>query len=67
MGRDYAYNPDPSENGARIVGQATAQDAETPADVQAACEAWASHVQSVDERGMTLLKAAFDAAWEAKR
>jgi hypothetical protein len=36
-----------------------------PPDLEAAWEAWAGCIQKVDERGMTLLRAAFEAGWEA--
>jgi hypothetical protein len=70
MPRDHQHNPDPNANAARIVteaiaGTSDATPASVEASVEAAWQAWAAHVQKVDERGMTLLKAAFEAGWEA--
>jgi hypothetical protein len=67
VARDNEHNPDPNLNAARIVGEATATAGRTPADVQAAWEQWSRQIQNVDERGMTLLKAAFEAGWDAGR
>ncbi|MEX2186711.1 MAG: hypothetical protein WD875_07955 [Pirellulales bacterium] len=67
MTRDHQHNPDPNENAARIVREATADSAAPPADLEAAWAAWSRGVQKVDERGMTLLRAAFEAGWEAGR
>ena len=68
MARDHQHNPDPNVNAARVVGEATAaQDTPAAADLEAAWAAWASHIQKVDERGMALLRAAFEAGWEAGR
>jgi hypothetical protein len=64
MSRDNEHNPDPNENAARIVGESAAQG-ELPADLEAAWQAWSAGIQKVDERGMTLLRAAFEAGWEA--
>lgn len=65
MGRDHQHNPDPNLNAARIVGESTRDTTATPADVEAAWAEWSSHIQNVDERGMTLLRAAFEAGYEA--
>lgn len=59
------HNPDPNENAARIVAESTAHSDALPPDVEAAWEEWSSHIQNVDERGMTLLRAAFEAGWDA--
>lgn len=67
MTRDHQHNPDPNESAARIVGQATASQPDATADLEAAWAAWSSHIQKVDERGMALLRAAFEAGWEAGR
>ncbi|REK06706.1 MAG: hypothetical protein DWQ37_21900 [Planctomycetota bacterium] len=65
---DHQHNPDPNENAARIVGESAGQAAGgTPADLEAAWAEWLSHIQKVDERGMTLLRAAFEAGWRARR
>jgi hypothetical protein len=61
MARDHDHNPDPNANAARIVREATAGDDQLPADVEAAWQAWSAHIQNVDQRGMTLLRAAFEA------
>ena len=65
MKHDNEHNPDPSENAAQIVGQATGDQSTPPADLEAAWLAWSAGIQKVDERGMTLLRAAFEAGWEA--
>jgi hypothetical protein len=65
MTRDHQHNPDPNVNAARIVRESTAGDKPLPADVEAAWVEWSAHLQNVDQRGMTLLKAAFEAGWEA--
>ena len=67
MPKDHAHNPDPNTNAARIVGQATASDPDAAADLETAWAAWSSHLQKVDERAMSLLRAAFEAGWEAGR
>ena len=36
------------------------------ADVETAWAEWSSHIQNVDERGMELLKAAFEAGYEVR-
>ena len=66
MAHDKQFNPDPNENAARIVSEA-AQAGETasPADLEAAWAEWSAGIQNVDERGMTLLRAAFEAGYEA--
>lgn len=65
MPRDHQHNPDPNENAARIVREATACDPIQAASLEEAWAAWSSQIQKVDERGMTLLRAAFEAGWEA--
>ena len=65
MTRDHDHNPDPKANAARIVREATAGDDQPPASVEAAWQAWSAHIQNVDQRGKALLKAAFEAGWEA--
>lgn len=67
MAHDHQHNPDPNANAARIVGQATASQPDTAKDLEAAWAAWSAHIQKVDERGMSLLRAAFEAGWEAGR
>jgi hypothetical protein len=59
MARDKQHNPDPNENAARIVGQSAAAPDSHPADLEAAWAEWS--------RGMSLLRAAFEAGYEARR
>jgi|GEM_PF-1329837 len=56
---------DPNQNAARIVGQAAGRDRPLPADVEAAWAEWSKGIKGVDERGWTLLRAAFEAGLEA--
>ncbi len=65
MTRDHQHNPDPNANAARIVAESTTSSQAAPADLEAAWAEWSSHIQKVDERGMSLLRAAFEAGWEA--
>lgn len=65
MPRDHQHNPDPNVTAKRIVADATRDEKSQPADVEAAWLAWSAHIQKVDERGMSLLKAAFEAGYEA--
>ena len=67
MARDKEHNPDPNDNAARIVKQATPGETVELADFEAAWLQWAAHIREVDERGMTLLRAAFEAGWVAGR
>ena len=68
MTHDEKHNPDLNANAAQIVAGPEARAAsETPADLEAAWLAWSNHTQKLDERGMTLLRAAFEAGWEAGR
>jgi hypothetical protein len=50
---------------ARQVARELQSTSVAPSDVEAAWAAWSIHIQIVDERGMTLLRAAFEAGWEA--
>lgn len=65
MARDHQHNPDPNVNAARIVGEAMAGSEPLPADVEAAWAEWSACIQNVDQRTMTLLRAAFEAGFEA--
>jgi hypothetical protein len=65
MTRDHQHNPDPNANAARIVAEAAVTAEQPAADLELAWRAWSRHIQKVDERGMTLLRAAFEAGWEA--
>jgi hypothetical protein len=59
MARDHQHNPDPNTNVARIVREST--------DLEAAWAEWSSHVQKDDQRGLALLRTAFEAGWEAAK
>ena len=65
MTRDHQHNPDPNVNAARIVRDSTRGEDQLPANVEAAWEAWSAHIQNVDECARTLLRAAFEAGYEA--
>ena len=65
MSRDNQHNPDPNITAARVVKEATGEDKPLPADLEAAWAEWSKSVQKVDERGMSLLRAAFRAGYEA--
>jgi len=67
MARDHQHDPDP--NAARIVREAhEAMDAASEAiDLEMAWHEWSAHIQGVDERGLTLLRAAFEAGFETGR
>ena len=71
MPSDHQHNPDPNANVARIVREAIqASEAEVvarEADLATAWREWSKHIQAVDERGMTLLRAAFEAGYDAGR
>ncbi len=62
---DNEHNPDPNANAACIVAESTPAS-EVPPDVEAAWREWSAGIQKVDERGMTLLRAAFEAGYEAR-
>ena len=62
MARDNEHNPDPNANAARIVSESTATG-----DLEAAWAEWSAGIQGVDERGMTLLRAAFEAGYDSGR
>jgi hypothetical protein len=50
-------------NAAGIVRGSTRGEDQLPADAEAAWEALSAHIQNVDQRGMTMLRAAFDAGY----
>lgn len=57
---------DTNENAARIVRESTSDtDTPLPADLEAAWAEWSKGIKKVDERGMELLRAAFEVAWKA--
>ncbi len=64
MARDNEHNPDPNENAARMVGKSTAAGS-LPCGLETAWAQWSASIQNVDERGMTLLRAAFEAGHES--
>lgn len=66
MTRDHQHNPDPNVAAAKIVAGTEAREAIHPTDLESAWLAWSSHIQKVDERGMELLRAAFEAGYEAR-
>jgi hypothetical protein len=58
--------PDESQSAARTVNEFAARhEAPLPADLEAAWEVWSRGLGKVDARGMALLRAAFEAGWEA--
>jgi hypothetical protein len=66
MNRDHQHKPDPDENTATIVAGSIAREAaKAPTGLEAAWREWSSHVQKVDDRTLSLLRAAFEAGFEA--
>ena len=60
---DHEHNPDSNEN-ARVTESIARVD--PPAtDIEAAWLAWSIGIQKVDERAMKLVRAAFEAGFEA--
>jgi hypothetical protein len=59
---------DANQSAARVVKETVAKHSEPlPADLEAAWKAWSAGVGKVDERGMALLRVAFEAAAEAAK
>jgi hypothetical protein len=59
---------DASQAAARVVRETAARHEQPlPADLEAAWKVWSASIQKVDERGMALLRAAFEAGAEAGR
>ena len=59
---------DANQAAARIIGETVKRHSEPlPADLEAAWKQWSAGIAKVDERGMTLLRAAFEAGAEAAR
>jgi hypothetical protein len=57
---------DASQAAVRVVRETAERHSEPlPADLEAAWEQWSKAIQKVDQRGMTLLRAAFEAGAEA--
>ncbi len=67
MPKDHQHNPDPNASAARNVGKATIDTTAAVANRESAWVEWSSHLQKVDEQTMALLRAAFEAGWEAAR
>ena len=65
MARDNEHNPDPNVNAARIVAESTTDNSTSPGDVEEAWTEWSRHIQNVDERTWSLLRAAFEAGYDA--
>lgn len=59
---------DPTIEAARVAREATRKhEKPLPADLEAAWAEWSKGIKNVDERGMTLLRAAFEAGATAAR
>jgi len=59
---------DANQAAARIVGETINRHSDPlPADIEAAWKQWSAGIAKVDERGWTLLRAAFEAGAEAGR
>jgi hypothetical protein len=58
---------DPNEDAADVVARSTGRQDELPADLEAAWAEWSKRLQRVDERTLTLLRAAFEAGADAAR
>jgi hypothetical protein len=63
MPRNHRH--DPNVNAAKFLHESTDSGGQLAADVDAAWEAWSVCVQNVDEQSAALLKAAFEAGYEA--
>lgn len=63
---DQPINSDPNVESAKVVGKAILADS-LPADLEAAWAEWSKSTKNVDERGMTLQRAAFEAGAETAR
>lgn len=59
--------PDPNQEAARIVRATGAREDATSVDLDAAWAAWEARIQTSDERTRTLLRAAFEAGYEAAK
>lgn len=55
---------DPNAEAARVVRDTTKADP-LPHDLEAAWAEWSKSIKGVDERGWTLLRAAFEAGWQS--
>ncbi|MBX3321370.1 MAG: hypothetical protein KF757_00115 [Phycisphaeraceae bacterium] len=57
---------DPNTEAARVVRETT-KEKSLPPDLEAAWAEWSKAIKGVDERGWTLLRAAFEAGWDTGR
>ena len=57
------HESDPNTEAARIVGQSATNEKPLPAGLEAAWAEWSKSIKGVDERGWTLLRAAFEAGY----
>ncbi len=66
---DNRRESDPNTDAARVVGKATqpADKRALPPTLESAWEAWSASIRNVDERGRTLLRAAFEAGAAAAK
>ncbi len=67
VGPQRAAPASPAQIQAQAKQAAAALNEAATADQEAAWVEWSSHIQKVDERGMSLLRAAFEAGWDAGR
>jgi hypothetical protein len=66
--RKSAPKLDDNQRAASTVQETVNKHSDTlPADLEAAWAVWSAGVGKVDARGMALLRAAFEAGWEAGR
>jgi hypothetical protein len=60
--------PDANQIAHRVVQETIDKhSAPLPGDLEAAWDVWSRAIQNVDARGMELLRAAFEAGWEARK
>lgn len=64
---DMARDHQDHANAARIVAKATRDEQAASGDIKAAWEEWSRNIPKLDERGMSLVKAAFEAGWAGGR
>lgn len=58
---------DPNTEAHRVAAQAGPEDQPACPELEATWEAWSRQIKQVDQRGMELLRAAFEAGYEAGR
>jgi hypothetical protein len=61
----HPRNHDANEDAADVVRRSTEANDELPAGLEAAWADWSKRIKGVDERTMTLLRAAFEAGADA--